>query len=85
MDLVSSTKGYHMSNSRLWARLAGARASCLRAAPRAARHPLLAAARVEIVVVLDRCRDRTEQLSAAWPVRCLRVEAGNVEIGIAHV
>ncbi|KAG1262789.1 hypothetical protein G6F65_014626 [Rhizopus arrhizus] len=39
--------------------------------------------RVEIVVVLDRCRDRTEQLSAAWPVRCLRVEAGNVGVARA--
>jgi len=57
--------------------------ACLRAATRAARHPLLAAERVEIVVVLDRCRDRTEKLSAAWPVRCLRVEAGNVGVARA--
>ncbi|MGE8640103.1 MAG: glycosyltransferase [Achromobacter sp.] len=57
--------------------------ACLRAATRAARHPLLAAERVEIVVVLDRCRDRTEQLSAAWRVRCLRVEAGNVGVARA--
>lgn len=57
--------------------------ACLRAATRAARHPLLAAERVEIVVVLDRCRDRTEQLSAAWPVQCLRVEAGNVGVARA--
>lgn len=58
-------------------------AACLRAATRAARHPALAAEAVRIVVVLDHCRDRTAQRSAAWPVHCLTLQARNVGIARA--
>ncbi|MFD4838782.1 glycosyltransferase [Achromobacter sp. NPDC058515] len=58
-------------------------AACLRAAMRAARHPGLSAEPVRIVVVLDHCRDRTAQLSAAWPVHCLTIQARNVGVARA--
>ena len=48
-------------------------AACLRAVTRAARHPLLLAEPVRIVVVLDHCRDATARLAAAWPVHCLEI------------
>ena len=57
--------------------------ACLSAATRAARHPRLAREDVRIVVVLDHCRDRTAQLSAAWPVHCLAIQARNVGIARA--
>lgn len=57
--------------------------ACLRAATRAARHPSLSAEVVRIVVVLDHCRDRTAQLSAAWPVHCLAIQARNVGVARA--
>lgn len=53
-------------------------AACLRAVTRAARHPLLLAEPVRIVVVLDHCRDATARLAAAWPVHCLAIQARNV-------
>ncbi len=52
--------------------------ACLKSATTAARHPLLRAEPVQIVVVLDMCRDRTATLAAAWPVRCLAIRARNV-------
>ncbi len=53
-------------------------AACLRAVTEAARHPLLRAEPVRIVVVLDHCRDATARLAAAWPVQCLAISARNV-------
>ncbi|MCY1200165.1 transferase 2, rSAM/selenodomain-associated [compost metagenome] len=58
-------------------------AACLRSATAAARHPLLRDEPVQIVVVLDMCRDRTALLAAAWPVRCLAIRARNVGIARA--
>ena len=52
--------------------------ACLKSATTAARHPLLRAEPVQIVVVLDMCQDRTATLAAAWPVRCLAIRARNV-------
>lgn len=52
--------------------------ACLKSATAAARHPLLRAEPVRIVVVLDMCRDRTATVAAAWPVRCLAIRARNV-------
>lgn len=57
--------------------------ACLRAVTRAACHPRLGREPVRIVVVLDHCRDRTAQLSAAWPVQRLAVDARNVGVARA--
>jgi len=58
-------------------------AACLRAVTQAARHPLLQAEPVRIVVVLDYCRDGTARLAAAWPVQCLAIRARNVGVARA--
>lgn len=64
-------------------------AACLKSATAAARHPLLQDEPVQIVVVLDQCRDRTAKLAAAWPVRCLTIRARNVgmarAVGAQHL
>lgn len=64
-------------------------AACLRAVMAAARHPLLRAEPVRIVVVLDHCRDLTAKLAGAWPVCCLTIGARNVgiarDVGSRHL
>ncbi|KAE9646392.1 glycosyltransferase family 2 protein [Pseudomonas sp. PB106] len=51
---------------------------CLSAALRAARHGLLAGERVEVLVVLDSCTDRSAQIVAGYPVMSLEIAARNV-------
>jgi glycosyltransferase involved in cell wall biosynthesis len=51
---------------------------CLSAALRASRHGLLAGERVEILVVLDSCTDRSEQIVSKYPVLSLNIKARNV-------
>lgn len=58
-------------------------AACLRSVTTAARHPMLLAEPVRIVVVLDHCRDRTAQLVSSWPVSCLAIQARNVGVARA--
>ena len=64
-------------------------AACLRAVTVAARHPLLRAEPVQIVVVLDHCHDQTAKLAGAWPVHCLTIGARNVgiarDVGSRHL
>ncbi|KPG94700.1 MULTISPECIES: glycosyltransferase family 2 protein [Pseudomonas] len=51
---------------------------CLSAAMRASRHGLLAGERVEVLVVLDSCTDRSAQIVSRYPVQSLHIEARNV-------
>jgi glycosyltransferase involved in cell wall biosynthesis len=51
---------------------------CLSAALRASKHGLLAGERVEILVVLDSCTDRSEQIVSKYPVLSLNIKARNV-------
>lgn len=51
---------------------------CLIAALRASKHGLLAGERVEILVVLDSCTDRSEQIVSKYPVLSLNIKARNV-------
>jgi len=51
---------------------------CLRALLQCARDPALDGEEVAIVVVLDRCTDRTAQIAAKAGVTCLQLTAGNV-------
>ena len=51
---------------------------CLEALKVAAGHPEMAGEPVEILVVLDACRDRTAQIAQAHGVACIAVEARNV-------
>ncbi|WP_339452529.1 glycosyltransferase [Pseudomonas sp. EA_5y_Pfl2_R50] len=51
---------------------------CLSAALRAARHGLLAGERVEVLVVLDSCTDRSTQIVSGYPVQSLSINARNV-------
>ncbi len=51
---------------------------CLSAALRASKHGLLAGERVEILVVLDSCTDRSEQIVSKYPVFSLNIKARNV-------
>lgn len=55
-------------------------AHCLESVCGAAAHPELAACPVKIVVVLDRCTDRSSEVAARFGVECLRVDAGNVGV-----
>ncbi|MBK5373609.1 glycosyltransferase [Pseudomonas sp. TH08] len=52
--------------------------ACLNAALRASKHGLLAGERVEVLVVLDSCTDRSAQIVARYPVMSLPIEARNV-------
>ena len=52
--------------------------ACVASVLRAARHPALAGERVEVVVVLDACRDGSFEAAARHPVEILAVEARNV-------
>ena len=56
---------------------------CLAALEVAARHPALCGEAVEIVVVLDACRDATQQVALARGATCIAVEARNVGIARA--
>jgi len=56
---------------------------CLAALEAAARHPDLRGEAVEIVVVLDACRDRTQSIAAARGAACIVVEARNVGVARA--
>ena len=51
---------------------------CLSAAVRASRHGLLAGERVEVLVVLDSCTDRSAQIVKRFPVQSLHIDARNV-------
>ncbi|WP_460110158.1 glycosyltransferase family 2 protein [Pseudomonas sp. S3_H04] len=51
---------------------------CLSAAMRASRHGLLAGERVEVLVVLDSCTDRSAQIVSGYPVLSLHIDARNV-------
>lgn len=51
---------------------------CLSAAIRASQHGLLAGERVEVLVVLDSCTDRSAQIVSRYPVQSLHIEARNV-------
>ncbi len=51
---------------------------CLDALLVAARHPDLAGEAVEILVVLDACRDRTAEIARERGVACIAVQARNV-------
>ena len=51
---------------------------CLSAAIRASRHGLLAGEKVEVLVVLDSCTDRSAQIVSRYPVLSLHVDARNV-------
>ncbi|MET0963622.1 MAG: glycosyltransferase [Noviherbaspirillum sp.] len=53
-------------------------AACLEAVLRAARHAGLRGQAVTVVVALDACTDRSEQLAAAYPVTTLRLDVRNV-------
>lgn len=52
--------------------------ACVASVLRAACHPALAGERVEVVVVLDACRDRSFEAAARHPVEILSIEARNV-------
>lgn len=56
---------------------------CLDALAAAARHPDLRGEPVEIVVVLDACRDATGRVATAHGAACIAVEARNVGIARA--
>jgi len=56
---------------------------CLAALKLAAQHPALAGEAVEIVVVLDACRDATQRVALAQGAACIAVEARNVGIARA--
>ena len=56
---------------------------CLDALAATARHPGLQGEAVEIVVVLDACRDATGPIAAAHGATCIAVEARNVGIARA--
>ncbi len=56
---------------------------CLDALKVAARHPALCGEAVEIVVVLDACRDATQRIALAHGAACIDVEARNVGIARA--
>ncbi len=56
---------------------------CLRALQECARDPALDGEQVAIIVVLDRCSDRTDQIAAEAGVNCLQLSAGNVGIARA--
>lgn len=51
---------------------------CLCAALRAGKHSLLAGERVEVLVVLDSCTDRSAQIVSRYPVLSLEIAARNV-------
>ncbi|MFJ5282582.1 glycosyltransferase [Pseudomonas sp. NPDC088429] len=51
---------------------------CLSAALRASKHGLLAGERVDVLVVLDSCTDRSEQIVSKYPVLSLNIKARNV-------
>ena len=51
---------------------------CLSAAMRASRHGLLAGEKVEVLVVLDSCTDRSAQIVSRYPVLSLHIDARNV-------
>ncbi|WP_166215727.1 glycosyltransferase [Pseudomonas atagonensis] len=51
---------------------------CLSAAMRASKHGLLAGERVEVLVVLDSCTDRSAQIVGGYPVLSLNINARNV-------
>lgn len=51
---------------------------CLRAALRAAQHESLGGEKVEVLVVLDSCTDRSSAIAGSYPVHCLEIEARNV-------
>ncbi len=51
---------------------------CLRALQQCARDPALDGEEVVIIVVLDRCSDRTGMIAALAGVACLQLGAGNV-------
>lgn len=56
---------------------------CVDALAVAARHPDLRGERVEIVVVLDACRDATQRIATAHGATCVAVEARNVGVARA--
>jgi glycosyltransferase involved in cell wall biosynthesis len=56
---------------------------CLEALKLAARHPALCGEAVEIVVVLDACRDATQRVALAHGAACVAVEARNVGVARA--
>ena len=56
---------------------------CLDALRVAARHPDLAGETVEVIVVLDACRDRTRHVVEAHGVRSIKVDARNVGVARA--
>ena len=56
---------------------------CLQAVLRAASHAGLRGEKVAVVVALDACTDRSEEIAAAYPVTVLRVLARNVGIARA--
>lgn len=56
---------------------------CLDALAAAARHPDLRGEDVEIVVVLDACRDATQRIATAHGATCVPVEARNVGVARA--
>jgi glycosyltransferase involved in cell wall biosynthesis len=56
---------------------------CIAALQLAARHPGLHGEVVEIVVVLDACRDATRSIATAQGVACVAVEARNVGVARA--
>lgn len=62
--------------------------ACLASILRAARCPALAGERVEVIVALDRCSDRTGEISAAAGAQLVSLHAGNVGMaraaGAAH-
>ena len=56
---------------------------CIEALHVAARHPALQGEPVEIIVVLDACRDTTRAVAEAHGAICLEVEARNVGVARA--
>lgn len=58
-------------------------AECLQAVLRAASHAGLRGEKVAVVLALDACTDRSEEIAAAYPVTVLKVLARNVGVARA--